>query len=155
MRSPQNLLPISLIVPARNEQENIVQNVRDLLNLEYPQFEVIVVNDGSTDDTHRRLIDAFGLYPIEAAVQVKIPTREIHGVYYNPDYPSLYYIDKENGGKSDSLNAGINLAQYPLFACLDADSRIERDALLVLGANFLKTRPPSWRVALSASPTAR
>ncbi len=134
----QNLLPISLIVPARNEQENIVQNVRDLLNLEYPQFEVIVVNDGSTDDTHRRLIDAFGLYPIEAAVQVKIPTREIHGVYYNPDYPSLYYIDKENGGKSDSLNAGINLAQYPLFACLDADSRIERDALLVLGSEFLK-----------------
>lgn len=134
----QNLLPISLIVPARNEQENIVQNVRDLLNLEYPQFEVIVVNDGSTDDTHRRLIDAFGLYPIEAAVQVKIPTREIHGVYYNPDYPSLYYIDKENGGKSDSLNAGNNLAQYPLFACLDADSRIERDALLVLGSEFLK-----------------
>lgn len=134
----QNLLPISLIVPARNEQENIVQNVRDLLNLEYPQFEVIVVNDGSTDDTHRRLIDAFGLYPIEAAVQVKIPTREIHGVYYNPDYPNLYYIDKENGGKSDSLNAGINLAQYPLFACLDADSRIERDALLVLGSEFLK-----------------
>ncbi len=134
----QNLLPISLIVPARNEQENIVQNVRDLLNLEYPQFEVIVVNDGSTDDTHRRLIDAFGLYPIEAAVQVKIPTQEIHGVYYNPDYPNLYYIDKENGGKSDSLNAGINLAQYPLFACLDADSRIERDALLVLGSEFLK-----------------
>lgn len=134
----QNLLPISLIVPAHNEQENIVQNVKDLLKLEYPEFEVIVVNDGSTDNTHRNMVDSFGLYPIESAVKVKIPTEEIHNVYYNPDYPNLYYIDKENGGKSDALNAGINLSQYPLFACLDADSRIERDALLILGNEFLK-----------------
>lgn len=133
-----NLLPISLIVPAHNEQENIVNNVKDLLNLEYPQFEVIVVNDGSTDDTHRKMLEEFKLYPIEGAVKIKIPTREIHHVYYNTDYPNLYYIDKENGGKSDSLNAGINLSQYPLFACLDADSRIERDALLVLGEEFIK-----------------
>lgn len=133
-----NLLPISLIIPAHNEQENIVHNVKDLLNLEYPQFEVIVVNDGSTDDTHRRMIEAFQLYPIEGAVKIKLPTKEIHNVYYNTDYPNLYYIDKENGGKSDALNAGINQSQYPLFACLDADSRIERDALLILGEEFLK-----------------
>lgn len=134
----QNLLPISLIVPAHNEQENIVQNVKDLLNLDYPEFEVIVVNDGSTDNTHRNMVEAFGMYPIESAVQVKIPTQEIHNIYFNPDYPNLYYIDKENGGKSDALNAGINVSQYPLFACLDADSRIERDALLILGNEFLK-----------------
>ncbi len=134
----QNLLPISLIVPAHNEQENIVQNVRDLLRLDYPQFEVIVVNDGSTDNTHRNIVEAFGLYPIETAVQIKIPTQEIHHVYYNPDYPNLYYIEKEGGGKSDALNAGINLSQYPLFACLDADSRIERESLLILGNEFLK-----------------
>lgn len=134
----QNLLPISLIVPAHNEQENIVQNVKDLLNLDYPQFEVIVVNDGSTDDTHRRMLEAFDLYPIEGAVKVKIPTEEIHHIYYNTDYPNLYYVDKEAGGKSDALNAGINLSQYPLFACLDADSRIERNSLLILGNEFLK-----------------
>ncbi len=134
----QNLLPISLIVPAHNEQENIVQNVQDLLNLDYPEFEVIVVNDGSTDDTHRRMLEAFDLYPIEGAVKVKLQTQEIHNIYHNTDYPNLYYIDKENGGKSDSLNAGINLSQYPLFACLDADSRLERNALLILGNEFLK-----------------
>lgn len=133
-----NLLPISLIVPAHNEQENIVKNIKDLMKLDYPQFEVIVVNDGSTDETHRRMIEAFGLYPIEGAVKIKIPTKEIHNVYYNTEYPNLYYIDKENGGKSDSLNAGINQSQYPLFACLDADSRIERNALLILGEEFLK-----------------
>ena len=134
----QNLLPISLIVPAHNEQENIVQNVKDLLNLDYPEFEVIVVNDGSTDETHRRILEAFELYPIEGAVKVKIPTEEVHNIYHNTDYPNLYYVDKEAGGKSDALNAGINLSQYPLFACLDADSRIERDALLILGNEFLK-----------------
>ncbi len=134
----QNLLPISLIVPAHNEQENIVQNVKDLLKLDYPEFEVIVVNDGSTDNTHRNMVEAFDMYPIESAVQVKIPTQEIHNIYFNPDYPNLYYIDKENGGKSDALNAGINVSRYPLFACLDADSRIERDALLILGNEFLK-----------------
>ncbi len=133
-----NLLPISLIVPTHNEQENIVQNIKDLMKLDYPQFEVIVVNDGSTDETQRRILDEFKLYPIEGAVKIKIPTKEIHNVYYNTDYPNFYYIDKENGGKSDSLNAGINQAQYPLFACLDADSRIERDALLILGEEFLK-----------------
>lgn len=134
----KNLLPISLIVPAHNEQENIVQNVKDLLNLDYPQLEVIVVNDGSTDDTHRRMVEAFRLYPIEGAVKVQLPTKEVHNVYYNTDYPNLYYIDKENGGKSDALNAGINQSQYPLFVCLDADSRIERNALLILGEEFLK-----------------
>ncbi len=134
----QNLLPISLIIPAHNEQENIVNNVKNLLRLDYPEFEVIVVNDGSTDGTHRNMIEAFGLYPIEGAVKVKIPTQEVLGVYYNADYPNLYYVDKESGGKSDALNAGINLSRYPLYACLDADSRIERDALLILGNEFLK-----------------
>ena len=90
-----NLLPISLIVPAHNEQENIVQNIKDLMKLDYPQFEVIVVNDGSTDETQRRILDEFKLYPIEGAVKIKIPTKEIHNVYYNTDYPNFYYIDKE------------------------------------------------------------
>ena len=134
----QNLLPISVIIPAFNEQENIVHNVKSMLKLNYPQFEIIVVNDGSTDSTHQNMIDAFKLYPIESAIKVKVPTKEINEVYYNTDYPNLYYIDKVSGGKSDALNAGINLSQYPLFACLDADSRIERDSLLVLGNEFLK-----------------
>ena len=136
--SSENLLPISLLIPAYNEQENIVSNIKSLLKMDYPQFEIVVVNDGSTDETHNRLVEAFGLYKIESAVKTSIPTKDVRGIYYNIDYPNLIYIDKENGGKSDALNAGINVSSYPLFACLDADSRIEPDALLKLSIEFLK-----------------
>lgn len=134
----ENLLPISLLIPAYNEEENIVSNIRSLLTIDYPQFEIVVVNDGSTDHTHDRVVEAFGLYPIETAVKTSLPTKEFRGVYYNIEYPNLIYVDKENGGKSDALNAGINVSSYPLFACLDADSRIEPDALLKLSIEFLK-----------------
>ena len=133
-----NLLPISLIIPAFNEQENIVHNVKSLMKLSYPEYEIIVVNDGSTDQTHYNMVEAFGLYPIETSIKISIPTEEVRNVYYNKDYPNLIYIDKASGGKSDALNAGINASSYPLFACLDADSRLEKDALLHLGNEFLK-----------------
>lgn len=134
----ENLLPISLLIPAYNEEENIVSNIKSLMKIDYPQFEIIVVNDGSTDSTHDRIVETFGLYKIESAVKASIPTKEVRGVYYNIEYPNLIYVDKENGGKSDALNAGINISSYPLFACLDADSRIEPDALLKLSTEFLK-----------------
>ena len=136
--SSENLLPISLLIPAYNEEENIVSNIRSLLKIDYPQFEIVVVNDGSTDHTHEKVVEAFGLYPIETAVKTSLPTKEFRGVYYNIEYPNLIYVDKENGGKSDALNEGINVSSYPLFACLDADSRIEPDALLKLSIEFLK-----------------
>ena len=133
-----NLIPISLVVPAYNEQEHIVHNVVSLLKLNYPVFEIIVVNDGSKDNTHKEIVEYFDLKQIEKSIKVSIPTQEIQGVYYNKNYPNLLYIDKLNGGKSDALNCGINASSYPLFACLDADSRIERDSLLKLGNIFLK-----------------
>ena len=134
----ENLLPISLLIPAYNEEENIVSNIKSLLKIDYPLFEIVVVNDGSTDSTHDKIVDSFGLYKIESAVRTSIPTKDVRGVYYNIEYPNLIYVDKENGGKSDALNAGINISSYPLFACLDADSRIEPDALLKLSIEFLK-----------------
>lgn len=133
-----NLIPISLIIPAYNEEENIVHNVRSLMNLNYPVFEIIVVNDGSKDRTHDEMVNTFNMKQIESSTKVAIETQEVQGVYYNSEYPNLIYIDKLNGGKSDALNAGINASSYPLFACLDADSRIEKDALLKLGSIFLK-----------------
>ena len=135
-----NLLPISLLIPAYNEEENVVQNIKSLLKMDYPNFEIIVVNDGSSDKTHEKIVEAFGLYQIESSQKVSIPTKEVRGVYYNVDYPNLLYIDKENGGKSDALNAGINASSYPLFACLDADSRLEKDALLKLSIEFNKDK---------------
>ena len=134
----ENLLPISLIIPAYNEEEHIVQNVKSLMKMNYPEFELIVVNDGSTDKTHTEMIDAFSLYPIESAHIRYIETSKVRNVYYNVKYPNLIYVDKENGGKSDALNAGMNASSYPLFACLDADSRLEKDSLLRLGSEFIK-----------------
>lgn len=135
-----NLLPISLLIPAYNEEENVVQNIKSLMKMDYPNFEIVVVNDGSTDRTHDKIIKAFDLYQIETSQKISIPTKEVRGVYYNVKYPKLIYIDKENGGKSDALNAGINASSYPLFACLDADSRLEKDALLKLAIEFNKNK---------------
>lgn len=134
----KNLLPISILIPAFNEQENIVQNIKSLMKINYPEFEIVIVNDGSTDHTHDLILEAFDLYPIEYSIKMSIPTKDIRGVYYNIEYPNFIYIDKENGGKSDALNAGINASKYPLFACLDADSRIEEDSLLKLATEFMK-----------------
>ena len=133
-----NLLPISLIIPAYNEQENIVQNVKSLMTINYPMFEIIVVNDGSTDKTGELVVEAFKMHKIETSIRYQIPTQKIEAVYYSKQYPNLLYVQKQNGGKSDALNAGINISRYPLFTCLDADSRIEKDALLRLSMEFIK-----------------
>ena len=126
----ENLMPISLVIPAFNEQENIVQNVRSLMKLNYPSFEVIVVNDGSTDRTAELMINSFHMNPIETSIRSQIATKQIRGIYYSKKFPNLIFVDKENGGKSDALNAGINISSFPLFTCRDADSRIDKDALL-------------------------
>ena len=133
-----NLLPISLIIPAYNEQENIVQNIRSLMKINYPMYEIIVVNDGSTDKTGELVINAFHMHKIETSIRCQIPTQKIEAVYYSKEYPNLLYVQKANGGKSDALNAGINISRYPLFTCLDADSRVEKDALLRLSMEFIK-----------------
>ena len=133
-----NLLPISLIIPAYNEEENIVQNIRSLLTINYPMYEIIVVNDGSTDRTGELVVRAFNMHKIETSIRYQIPTEEIEGVYFSKEYPRLLYVHKKNGGKSDALNAGINISRYPLFTCLDADSRLEKDALLRLSLEFIK-----------------
>ncbi len=122
--------PISILVPCHNERETIVANVRSLLTLSYPQFEIVVINDGSADDTLDVLRAAFHLASVPTATRVQIPTGKVHGVYRSLDHSNLVVLDKENGGKSDALNAGINAATYPLFCSIDADSILEPDALL-------------------------
>lgn len=133
-----NLMPVTIIVPAHNEQENIAYNLKSLMKLNYPTYEIIVVNDGSTDSTHQNILEEFGLHKIECPIKISLHTKNIKGVYFNQEYPALLYIDKENGGKSDALNTGINASKYPLFVCLDADSLLEKDAILHLSAEFLK-----------------
>ncbi len=128
MRSPATPA-ISVIVPAYNEEASIEQSVRSLLLLNYPQHEVIVVNDGSKDATLKRTIDAFGLLNAPLASEQPLATKPVGGLYRSLDHPELVVVDKENGGKADAINAGINAARYPIVCVIDADSILEEHAL--------------------------
>ena len=122
--------PIALLAPAYNEALTIEQSVRSLLALQYPAFEVIVINDGSRDDTLKVLIQAFELQPVQRSFDQPISHQPIRGVYGARHQPRLIVVDKENGGKADALNAGINVSRAPIFCSMDADSLLEPDALL-------------------------
>ena len=131
-------LPISLLVPAYNEEKTIVASVRSFLALHYPEFEVIVVADGPKDRTVEVLKEAFALVPEERPYPRLLPTKPIRGVYRSLLHPQLLVVDKENGGKADALNAGLNLARYPLFCSVDADSLLDAQALLRASRLFLE-----------------
>lgn len=130
--------PISVIVPAYNEEVTIQESVLSFLSINYPEYEVIVVNDGSTDHTLSSLIEQFQLLPINQVIRQQLPTQEIRGVYRSTKYPHLIVLDKENGGKADALNAGINTSNYPYFCAVDADSFLEYDALLKTMRPFIE-----------------
>jgi cellulose synthase/poly-beta-1,6-N-acetylglucosamine synthase-like glycosyltransferase len=121
--------PVSILVPARNEEAGIVATVHSLLMLNYPQFEVVVINDGSTDGTLRCLQDAFGLVRAPGSYETSIPTAAVRGLYRSLTVREVVAIDKANGGKADAINAGINAAHFPLICIIDADSVVEEHAL--------------------------
>jgi len=129
---------IGIVVPAYNEETTIVESVRSMLALNYPEIEVVVVNDGSTDATLDRLVETFDLEAVEADIPFDVPAADIHDVYRSTTYEELLVLDKDNGGKSDALNAGIWLTDMPLFCAVDSDTIIDRDALLDLVTPFLK-----------------
>lgn len=122
--------PITILVPARNEEMTIVHNVSALLNLGYPQYEIIVVDDGSDDGTSSRLVEKFNMVPFEKVCRKMLETEPVQQVFRSISHPNLYVLNKEAGGKADALNVGINYSAYPLFCSLDADSILEPDALL-------------------------
>jgi cellulose synthase/poly-beta-1,6-N-acetylglucosamine synthase-like glycosyltransferase len=130
--------PISLLVPAYNEEATIAASVRSMLQLQYAEMEIIVINDGSKDGTLEVLKKEFALLPFPEAYRVQIPTAPIKAIYRSSRYPNLRVIDKHNGGKADSLNAGINASRYPLFCGVDADSILQRDSLQRVVKPFLR-----------------
>ena len=134
----QFLPSVAVITPAYNEAETIVENVRSLLAVKYADKEILVVNDGSTDDTFDRLDAEFDLRPIDADYPLEIPTERVRGIYRSAITEELLVVDKENGGKSDALNAGVWITEQRLFCAIDADSIVDRDGLLEVIQPFLE-----------------
>src|SRR5207253_1233371 len=126
--------------PAHNESATIEASVTAILTLEYRNFEIIVVNDGSKDDTLERLRNAFDLYEVPRTYPETIATKPLRALYRSRTRTRLLVLDKENGGKADSLNAAINASRFPLVIAVDADTLIEPDALLRLTRPFLLGR---------------
>lgn len=133
-------LPISIIAPAYNESATINENVRSLLSLHYTKFEVIIVNDGSKDDTLSKLIESYSLVKVHCTYEKSIDTGQVRGIYksVNKSWDKLWVVDKENGGKADALNAGLNLARNNLVLCIDVDCMLDNDALVKMVKPFLE-----------------
>ncbi|MEZ4587114.1 MAG: glycosyltransferase [Gemmatimonadales bacterium] len=130
--------PITLLAPAYNEEATCVPAISSLMNLKYPDYEVIVVNDGSKDATLDRLIEAFDLVPSPRFPSAAVPTKPVRGIYKSRIHPTLLVVDKVNGGKSDALNAGLNHSRAPLVCAMDADTLLEREALTRIVRPFLE-----------------
>ncbi len=130
--------PVSVLVPAYNEEATIAGSVRSMLQLNYPDYEVVVINDGSKDGTMDALRREFALLPFPEAYWQRLPAQPVRAIYRSTTHPTLRVVDKENGGKADALNAGINASRYPLFCGVDADSVLERDSLRRVIEPFLE-----------------
>jgi len=132
-------IPISVVVPAFNESASIITSVKAMLQLEYPEYELIVVNDGSSDDTLEKLIDEFRMREFPEAYRNRVSCAPVRGVYRSTLAGNLRVVDKENGGsKADASNAGINMCRYPLVCVVDADSVLQPDSLRRVVRPFLE-----------------
>lgn len=130
--------PVSILVPAFNEAATIVPSLDSIMQLNYPEYEIIVINDGSTDDTLEVLKNELDLIDVYVVDQIRVKTQPVRSHYQSLKYKKIRVIDKENGGKSDALNAGINASFYPLFCCVDADSVLENDSMINVVQPFLE-----------------
>lgn len=131
-------LPISILVPAYNEEKTIADSAKALLSINYPELELIIINDGSKDRTMEVLVGEFLLRKVDKAFKKALFTKPIKGAYISAAFPNLLVIDKENGGKADALNAGLNFSKYPLFCSVDADTILEENSLVRLVKPFLE-----------------
>jgi cellulose synthase/poly-beta-1,6-N-acetylglucosamine synthase-like glycosyltransferase len=131
--------PVALLVPAYNEKDAIINTVISLMQLNYPEKEIIVIDDGSSDRTLANLVEHFELMPMDLIYRPVLPCEAPNAFYYSHRYPELLVVSKPNGGKADALNCGINMARSPYFCTVDADTVIERDALVRLMAPVINS----------------
>lgn len=131
---------VSILAPAYNEGATVIENVRSLLSLHYSDLELVIINDGSKDDSLQKLIDHYDLEKIERHVQYRIHTKEVRGIYRSRKavYRKLVVVDKVNGGKADALNVGINVSTNDIIVCIDVDCILEQDALLKMIKPFME-----------------
>jgi cellulose synthase/poly-beta-1,6-N-acetylglucosamine synthase-like glycosyltransferase len=132
--------PVSILAPAYNEEPTVVESVKSLLKLNYGKYEVVVINDGSKDRTLDRLIKEFHMYPSKQVYRPLIAAKRVRGIYksHQPAYRNLVIVDKENGGKADALNVGMNIARFEYVCAIDADSLLEEDSLQKVVKPFLE-----------------
>lgn len=130
--------PVSILTPAYNEEDNIISSVEALLQIKFPDFEVVVINDGSTDSTLQLLKDHFELYAINKPINLPLNHKPIRGVYKSKRYDNMVVVDKENGRKADAMNAGINMSTKELICAIDADSILDPDVLMKLLRAFVE-----------------
>lgn len=138
----QETPPVTILIAMHNEERVVLRSIRSALATEYPFFEVIIINDGSTDGTLQKVIDTFGLKKIDRVYRTFLKTKLVKGFYYSLGTPNLLVIDKEQGGKADALNCGINVSRSPYFCSLDADSLLEKDALIRVMTPLLDSNVP-------------
>ena len=134
---PRILPSISIIAPAYQEEAAILESANSLLSLHYPNYEVIIVNDGSTDQTLQKLIEYFRLEKVDRIVPSRLKTKPVRGIYANPSYPKLIVVDKAGGGKADALNVGINISRKEFVCGIDSDSLLEKDSLIKMASMIL------------------
>lgn len=134
---PRILPSISIIAPAYQEEASILESANSLLSLHYPNYEVIIVNDGSTDRTLHKLIEHFRLEKVDRVIPTRLKTKPVRGIYINPAYPRLIVVDKSGGGKADALNVGINISRKEYVCGIDSDSLLEKDSLIKMASMIL------------------
>lgn len=138
--SKDNYIPVSILVPAYNEEETIVDCIDSLLYLDYPQYEIVIVDDGSKDNTYDMVINKFGLRKVARPIRRVVKCKKEKEIYERvvKNNIKITLVKKENGGKADALNMGINISKYPLFVSLDADSILQKDSISNIVAPFME-----------------
>jgi cellulose synthase/poly-beta-1,6-N-acetylglucosamine synthase-like glycosyltransferase len=141
-RSSPGTSPVSILIPVYNEEKVVIRSIRAALSSDYPLFEVILINEDSEDSTLQTVIDAFRLKKIDRVYRDILKTETVKAFYFNEETPNLLVIDKKRGGKADALNCGINASRCPYVCSIDADSLLEKDALMRLMTTILESRVP-------------
>lgn len=138
MTSSPKIQPVSILLWTHNRQPGFEESIHSLLSLNYPDYELIIIDDGSTDGTLESLIDSFSIEPVNRVFRRSLVTGPIHDIYTSAKYPKLTVVSKPNSGRADSLNVGLNLARAPLVCIITSGYVLARDGLSLLAKPFIE-----------------